>query len=122
MPDENPFDHVVDDTAAREESAGWAVDQIASGRTVEEVVADLAAGGWPQDDAEQIGETARQRTAGLRNAMHRSDVAGAYGAGDPNVMRAATPFANPGMFGALGGLCRAIGRLWRTKDAGKRRR
>jgi hypothetical protein len=119
----SPLDHVVDDSSARDECVQWAFAQLGGGsQTAEEVVADLVANGWSRDDAEAIAEEARRRTRVHRGVTTREDAARAYGVGDPSVMRNSTPCAKPGHFGALGSLCNAIGRLWRTKDVGRGRK
>jgi hypothetical protein len=84
------------------------------------VAAELVANGWSQADAEEIAEEARRKTRRLRGVTIHADAARAYGAGDPTVARDATPFARPSMFGAVGGLCRAIARLWTTRNVGRR--
>ena len=117
--DASPFENIVDDSDAREQSAEWAYGELASGRSPEEVAADLVANGWSQDDAEGIAEQARQRTRGRRGVTTGQDARQAFGVGNPAVTRNATPLANPGMFGAVGGLFGAISRLWSTKKVGK---
>src|SRR4051794_3083724 len=74
-PDPSPFDHLVDDADARRESAEWAYGQLVAGRSPEQVVAGLAAGGWSADDAESIAEDARKRTRHLRGVVTREEVA-----------------------------------------------
>jgi hypothetical protein len=120
--DPSSFDRIVDDGAARQECADWVLGEIGGGRSPEEVAADLVAAGWSADDAEQFCEEARRRTRHLRGGVSREEVAGAFGAGDPNVMRSATPFAKPDMFGALGQVIRALFRFRSVKDVGKRKR
>ena len=119
--DASPFENIVDDTEAREQSAEWAYGEIAGGRSPEDVAADLVANGWSQDDAEGIAEQARQRTRGRRGVTTGQDARQAYGVGDPAVARNATPLANGrfGLFGAIGGLFGAISRLWSTKNVGQ---
>jgi hypothetical protein len=115
----SPFENIIDDSDAREQSAEWAYGEIAGGRTVEEVAADLIANGWSHDDAGAIAEQARQRTRGHRGVITGQDARQAFGVGEPAVARNATPFASPGMFGAVGDLFRAISRLWSTKNVGR---
>lgn len=119
--DPSPFEIIVDDTDAREQSAEWAYSEIAGGRSPEEVAADLVANGWSQDDADSIAEQARQRTRGRRVVVTGQDARQAYGVGNPAVARNATPLANGrfGLFGAIGGLSGAISRLWSTKNVGQ---
>ena len=119
---DSPLNHIVDDESSRAQCSEWALDEIASGRSPEDVAADLIANGWAQHDAEEICEAARRRTRSSRGVTSREEVAGAFGVNDPNVTRNATPFANPGMFGAIGGFFRAITRMRSTKDIGKRGR
>jgi hypothetical protein len=73
--DESPLDHVVDDVEAREQSAKWAYEQLAEGRTPEEVEAALVASGWPPSDAATMAEEARRQTRHLRGVITRDDVA-----------------------------------------------
>ena len=112
---------VVDDSAARDECTSWACDELAAGRSAEDVAAELVTNGWTTADAEDIAEQARRRTRHHRGVVTRGDVGRAYGAGDPNVTRDAIPFAKPSMFGAVGNLIRAFFRLWVTKDVGRRK-
>jgi hypothetical protein len=114
----SPLDHIVDDESARAQCSEWALDEIASGRSPEEVAADLVANGWAQHDAEEICEAARRQTRSRRGVASRQEVASAFGANDPNVIRDAI---NPSKFGALGNFFRAITRMRSTKDIGKRK-
>ena len=120
-PPDSPFDRIVDDQTSRTQCTDWAIGEIAGGRTPEDVAAALIANGWPKDDAEEICEIARRQTRSARGAVSRQDVASAFGADDPNIIGNATPFARPGLFGALGGLLRAITRFRATRKIGKRR-
>ena len=120
--EESPFDHIVDDGPARQLCAEWALSEIAGGRSPEDVAADLVANGWSSDDAEQICEQARRATRHLRGGTSREEVARAFGVRDANVMRNATPFTKPDMFGPLGQFFRALFRFLSLKDVGKRKR
>lgn len=129
MPQANdsPLDNIVDDESGHAQCSEWALDEIASGRSPEEVAADLVANGWAQHDAEEICEAARRQTRPTRGTTSRQQVASAFGANDPNVIRSATPFARSGMFGAFGMLgafgnfFRAIARFQSTKNVGRKR-
>jgi len=121
-PDNSPFDRIVDDHTARTECTDWAIGEIATGRSPEEVAADLIANGWSTEDAESIAETARRQTRSSRGGTSRQEVASAFGADDPNVMRNSIPFAKPSPFGAIGNLIRAFTRFNSTKNAGKPRK
>jgi hypothetical protein len=123
----SPLEKIVDDETPKLECSDWAFDEIAAGRLVEEVVADLMANGWSHDDAEEICEDARRRTRAHRGVTTREDVARGYGINDPNVVRNAIPFSRPGMLGhmnvfsALSNLIRAIARYRKIKDVGRRK-
>jgi hypothetical protein len=119
--EESPFDHLVDDGPARQAWADWAAGEIGAGRSTEDVAADLVAHGWSSDDAEHICEQARRATRHLRGGTSREEVARAFGVGDPNVTRSATPFAKPDMFAALGQFIRALFRFRSLKNVGKRK-
>lgn len=121
-PENSPFDHIVDDSAARSECTDWAIGEVASGRSPEEVAADLIANGWSNEDAETIAETARKQTRSSRGGTSRQEVATAFGADDPNVMRNTIPFAKPSPFGAVGNLIRAFTRFNSTKNIGRPKR
>jgi len=69
-----PLENVVDDYEPRLAAVEWAVGQMFDDRTFEDVAAELLAGGWALDDAEEVAETARQRTRGHRGAMTRDEV------------------------------------------------
>jgi hypothetical protein len=114
--DSLPFDEIVDDGAPRNDCIAWAVSELDRGQTPEDVAAELVANGWSMDDAESISDAARQSSHRIKP---RQSVARAYGAGDPNVMRAATPLAPMTLLGAAGGLFRAALRFWSTKDIGR---
>ena len=42
---------VVDDASARDEWTSWACDELAGGRSADDVAAELVAGGWTPGDA-----------------------------------------------------------------------
>jgi hypothetical protein len=118
--DDSPFDHIVDDEGPRKACADWAHGEIGGGgRLPEDVAAELVAGGWSVEDAEEICEAARRQTRHLRGAATRAEVAGAFGIGDPSVMRNATGAGRRGLFAAIGGLIRAIVRLRATRRFGR---
>jgi hypothetical protein len=114
------LENIVDDSAAREQCAQWAREQILAGRSVEEVAAHLTCEGWQADEAAEIAEQARRETRDERGVTTREHVTRAYGVGDPNVMRHATPKAH-NIGTALAGLLRGLARLWRTRDVGRRK-
>jgi hypothetical protein len=72
------LDHIVDDFDAKRSWSDWAVDQMAAGRTAEEVAAELVANGWGEEDAAEMAEAARKATRHLRGAITREEVAGEY--------------------------------------------
>jgi hypothetical protein len=119
-PDDSPLNRIVDDETPRNECADWALNEIAIGRSPEDVADDLAANGWSRIDAEEICEAARKQTRHLRAGASREQVVQIYGADDPNVIRNATPFAKPSMFGAVGNFLRALARFRSTKNIRKR--
>src|SRR5436309_9194676 len=69
-----PLEQVVDDYEPRLAAIEWAVVQMYDDRPSEEVAAELVAGGWAPDDAEEVAEAARQRTRRHRGAMTRDEV------------------------------------------------
>ena len=68
------LDHVVDDLEARRECADWVRAELLEGRIPEEIVEELATGGWPRDDAEGIVEEGRRQTRAERGLVTREDV------------------------------------------------
>jgi hypothetical protein len=66
-----PFDQIVDDGMPRDEAAAWAYAELAAGRAVEDVAADLMASGWSQEEAEAMAEDARRETRQLRSSRGR---------------------------------------------------
>jgi len=124
------LNQIIDDSGPREASGQWAVDQLAAGQSVEAVVEELIAGGWSTDDAEEIAEQARRQTRHLRGGITHEDAARAYQVGDPNVVGRVMPFGQSQVLGPLGGmsligsaigLCRAVARLWRTRNVGRKK-
>jgi hypothetical protein len=79
-PNAAPLDHIVDDFDARRSWSDWAVDQMASGRTAEEVAAELVVNGWGEEEAAEMAEAARKATRHLRGAITRAEVAGEFAA------------------------------------------
>jgi hypothetical protein len=125
---DSSFDHIVDDGSPRQAAADWAWGEIGSGRSPEDVVADLVTNGWSSDEADQICEEARRSTSRLRGGTSRREVAQAFGVRDPNVAGQATPFARhnnvfPGvnLFSALAQFVRALFRFRSLKNVGKRK-
>src|SRR5438876_10584516 len=106
------LENIVDDSEAREQCARWAREQILAGRPVEDVAANLTTAGWQPDEAGEIAEQARRETREQRGLTTRQQVKRAYGVGDPNVVRHATPKAH-NIGTALIALLRALARLWR---------
>ena len=72
---ESEFDHVVDDATPREESYRWAIERLQSGRSFDDVLADLIESGWDVETAEQILELARKETRDERGVITREQVA-----------------------------------------------
>ena len=68
---ESPFDWIVDDGRPRDEAAAWAYAEVAAGRVVEDVAADLIASGWSREFAEILAEEGRRQTSHLRDAGRR---------------------------------------------------
>lgn len=69
------LEHVVDDLEPRQEAIRWLCVQILAGRSTEELAAELvAAGGWSQDDADELVEDARRQTRQERGVLTRDDV------------------------------------------------
>jgi hypothetical protein len=69
-----PLEKVVDDDTPRREAVEWAVEQLCSDRSFEDVAAALVANGWDEDTAAEIVEAARQRTRGHRGVLTRDDI------------------------------------------------
>jgi hypothetical protein len=112
------LNQVIDDSGPREACGRWAVQQLAAGQTVEAVVEELISGGWSTDDAEEIAEQARRQTRHLRGGATQSDVAAAYETTSPS-MRAEFIPGSP--FTSVFALYRAIARLWRTRNVGRKK-
>jgi hypothetical protein len=73
--DSNPLEHVVDDREAKVAWGEWAVEEMTKGRCAEELIAELTANGWDEDDAAELAENARRQTRHLRGVITRDDVA-----------------------------------------------
>jgi hypothetical protein len=73
-PPADPLAEIVDDYAPRQDAIEYAVAELAAERSFEDVAADLTAAGWPGNDADEIVESARQQTRGVRGARTRDDV------------------------------------------------
>jgi hypothetical protein len=112
------LNQIIDDSGPREACCRWAVQQLAAGQTVEAVAEELVAGGWPTDDAEEIAEQARRQTRHLRGGATQKDVAAAYETTGPS-MRAEFIPGSP--FTSVFALYRAIARLWRTRNVGRKK-
>src|SRR5206468_3985240 len=69
--DGSPLEHVVDDVEELGQAASWAEVQLLAGRTVEELVAELVADGWAEDDAAELVERARRDTRRQRGVLTR---------------------------------------------------
>lgn len=72
--DPPPLEHVVDDFDARQTWGEWAVEQLAAGRTAEDVAAELVTNGWGEEDAAEMAEDARRATRHLRGVVTREQV------------------------------------------------
>jgi len=64
----------VDDTEERGAGREWVLHELTVGRDPEELLAQLTAAGWPQDDAAEMVEEARRATRHLRGVITRQDV------------------------------------------------
>ncbi len=60
-----PLEQIVDDVQPRQEAHAWAWAQMRHGRDGEDVVQDLVAAGWDQDEAEGLVESARKSEGAL---------------------------------------------------------
>jgi hypothetical protein len=78
--DSAPLEHIVDDFDAKRGWSDWAVDQLAAGRTAEDVAAELVGNGWGEEEAAEMAESARKATRHLRGAITRQEVAGEFAA------------------------------------------
>jgi hypothetical protein len=65
---------VEDDESAIHEARLWAAEELVNGRSPEELLAQMLAGGWQTDQAQQTIETARQETRQQRGVITRDDV------------------------------------------------
>jgi hypothetical protein len=70
-----PLEHVVDDLESTLSWGEWAVDQLANGRTAEEVAAEMVDNGWDPEEAAETAEQARRATRRLRGVKTREEVA-----------------------------------------------
>ena len=68
------LEHVIDDDTPKLEAVEWAVERLYEDRPFEEVEAQLAAAGWPEDSVAEVVEAARQRTRRHRGATTRDQV------------------------------------------------
>lgn len=76
QPQASGFDQIVDDEEELNEALEWACKQWVAGIvTAEEMTAQLIDGGWGQDTAEEIVETARKHTLVERGGTTRAMVA-----------------------------------------------
>jgi hypothetical protein len=66
--------HIVDDTSEVLEAHRWVGEELIEGRTPEELVAEMTAGGWGLEEAEHIVETARKDTRAERGVVTRDDI------------------------------------------------
>ena len=71
-----PLDRVVDDDTPRREAVEWAVEALHADATFDDVAAALAREGWPEEEAADIVESARQRTREHRGVLTRDHVVG----------------------------------------------
>jgi hypothetical protein len=69
------LDSIVDDDESVWTCRQWAYDELAAGRSPEEVAADLVTNGWNPEQAEAMAEEARRQTRHLRGVVTRDDVA-----------------------------------------------
>jgi len=69
------FDAIVDDDTPREEARLWSIEQLRTGRSFDEVLAELMDEGWSPEHAELILEYARQQTRDERGVVTREQVA-----------------------------------------------
>src|SRR5262245_20340474 len=74
-PPPTPLDRVVDDVLERDTARQSIAAQLLAGRIPEELVAELVASGWSQDDAEEMVEDGRKQTRAQRGVVTRDDVA-----------------------------------------------
>jgi len=72
--DGSALERVVDDHAPRQEAIEWAVDELTEGRSFEETVREVAAGGGPEGEASDIVEQARRLTRHVRGVVTRDDI------------------------------------------------
>lgn len=72
--DSIPLERVIDDDTTRREAIEWAVEALLADRSFDDVSASLAEGGWPNDEAAEIVEAARQQTRHHRGALTRDQV------------------------------------------------
>lgn len=66
----------MDDDTPRREAIEWAVEALYEDRSFDEVAAALVEQGWPEQDAADIVEAARQQTRAHRGVLTRDTVVG----------------------------------------------
>jgi len=74
-PAHTPFDEIVDDAPAIDAAAEWSREQLLAGRVAEEIVSDLVAQGWDEDEAAGLVEEVRKLTRHERGVVTRDTVA-----------------------------------------------
>jgi hypothetical protein len=70
----SPFDEIVDDGKPVVEAKAWIYAEFLSGRSPEELTAELVAQGWPAADAETLVEEGRRLTRQRRGVVTRDQV------------------------------------------------
>jgi hypothetical protein len=69
------LEHVVDDLTVKEQWADWIHAELATGRTAEQIAADMVDQGWDSDEAAELVETVRKLTRAERGVVTREEVA-----------------------------------------------
>ncbi|HEV7299288.1 MAG TPA: hypothetical protein VGN72_07985 [Tepidisphaeraceae bacterium] len=71
----SPFDQIINDDGAIDAAAEWSREQLLAGRVAEEIVGDLVAQGWDEDEASGLVEEVRKLTRDERGVVTRDTVA-----------------------------------------------
>lgn len=71
----HPLDRIVDDDEPHVQCLEYLCAQMLAGRLVDDLRDELIAAGWPEDDADDLAERARQQTRRARGVVTREDVA-----------------------------------------------